>query len=94
MHTPKFNTKHFKKLNELSTALLSLSNAHKLPDSVMSVIQELNDEVETLSTKHLLMQVECADSLARVNGYDSYDDMVSSTGSGFDFEAYSSYLSK
>lgn len=88
MHTPKFNTKHFQKLNELTMAMVSLSSAHKLPDSVTSLVQELADEVEELSAKHLFAQVECANSLARANGYDSYEDMVSSTGSGFDFEAF------
>ena len=41
-------TSQIEKIDQLSMALLSLRDAHKLPDSVASVIQELNDQVDVL----------------------------------------------
>lgn len=86
MSNPQSTTEHLDKINELTMALLSLANAYELPDSIKSVIQEVNHEVSLLCSTHLAADCASFDALARANGYSDYATMVEETGTGFDFE--------
>lgn len=47
----KMHNNDFQRMEALSMSLVSLSHAFPLPESVVSVINEIADHAETLSTK-------------------------------------------